>query len=62
MKKVDVNLSPYLSVGEHQVEISARYTPTDADVSIEFNAPGTSNNQQTSGDGELKYQMDVIVR
>ncbi|WP_088240494.1 hypothetical protein [Calothrix rhizosoleniae] len=61
-KKVDVNLSPYLSVGEHQVEISARYTPTDADVSIEFNAPGTSNNQQTSGDGELKYQMDVIVR
>ncbi len=60
--KVDINLSPYLSVGEHKVEISARYTPADSDVSVEFNAPGTSNNQQTSGDGNLNYQMDVSVR
>ncbi|MDJ0675816.1 MAG: hypothetical protein QNJ36_10620 [Calothrix sp. MO_167.B42] len=60
--KVDINLSPYLSVGEHTVEISARYTPADSDVSIEFNAPGTSNNQQTSGNGSINYQMDVSVR
>ncbi len=59
---VDINLSPYLSVGEHKVEISARYTPADSDVSVEFNAPGTSNTQQTSGDGTLNYRMDVSVR
>lgn len=60
--KVDINLSPYLSVGEHKVEISARYTPADSDVSVEFNAPGTNNTQQTSGDGSLNYRMDVSVR
>lgn len=60
--KVDINLSPYLSMGEHKVEISARYSPADSDVSIEFNAPGTSNNQQTSGNGSINYQMDVSVR
>jgi len=60
--KVDINLSPYLSVGEHKVEISARYAPADSDITIAFNAPGTSNNQQTSGNGSINYQMDVSVR
>jgi hypothetical protein len=59
--QADINLSPYLSVGEHKVEISARYTPTDANIKVDFKAPGTSNTQETSGDGSLNYRMDISV-
>ena len=60
-KKVDIDLSPYLSVGNHTVEISARYSPSNSGVSVDFKAPGTSNTQEVSGDGSLNYRMDVNV-
>ncbi len=61
-KNVKVNLSPYLSVGEHKVEVSARYNPPSSSVSVELSGPGTNVAQQNSGNGALNYTMDVNVR
>ena len=60
--KVEIDLSPYLSVGEHTVEISARYAPTSSSVSVELSGPGTNITQQNSGNGILSYTMNVSVR
>ncbi|MDF5719324.1 MAG: hypothetical protein PUP91_02290 [Rhizonema sp. PD37] len=56
-----INLSPLLSVGEHTVKISARYSPTSSSVNVELSGPGTNITQQDSGNGILKYAMDVSV-
>jgi hypothetical protein len=61
-KNVKLNLSPYLSVGEHKVEVSARYNPPSSSVSVELSGPGTNVAQQNSGNGALNYTMDVNVR
>ena len=61
-KNVKLNLSPYLSVGEHKVEVSARYNPPSSSVSVELSGPGTNVAQQNSGNGALNYTMDVSVR
>jgi hypothetical protein len=59
--KVEVNLSPLLSVGEHKVEILGRYVPESSGISIEFSGPSTNVIQQTSGNGILNYVLDVSV-
>ena len=56
-----INLSPLLSVGEHTVKISAHYSPTSSSVNVELSGPGTNITQQDSGNGILKYIMDVSV-
>ncbi|MBW4635689.1 MAG: hypothetical protein KME30_28570 [Iphinoe sp. HA4291-MV1] len=61
-KNAKVDLSRYLSVGEHKVEVSARYNPPTSSVSVELSGPGTSVTQQNSGNGTLNYTMDVSVR
>lgn len=61
-KNVKIDLSRYLSVGEHKVDISARYNPPSSSVSVELSGPGTNVTQQNSGNGALKYSMDVSVR
>jgi hypothetical protein len=60
--KEEINLSPFLSEGEHKVEISARYAPSSSSISVKFDGPGTNVSQQTSGDGVLKATMNVTVR
>ncbi len=57
-----VNLSPYLSMGQHKVEISARYSPPTSGVNIQINGPGTNVTQQNSGEGALNYKIDVNVQ
>ena len=57
-----INLSPYLSVGQHKVEISARYSPPTSGVNVEINGPGTNVTQQNSGEGALNYHIDVNVQ
>ena len=61
-KKTEIDLSRYLSVGEHKVEISANYAPTMSPIKVELNAPNNNVTQQTSGNGRLNYQLDVFVR
>jgi len=58
----EVNLSPYLSVGQHNVEITARYSPPTSGVNIQINGPGTNVTQQNSGEGALNYKIDVNVQ
>lgn len=61
-KTTEIDLSPYLSVGEHKVEISANYAPAISSIKVELNAPNSNVTQQTSGNGILNYQLDVSVR
>ena len=61
-KTTEIDLSRYLSVGEHQVEISANYSPVMSPITVELNAPNSNVTQQTSGNGILNYQLDISVR
>ncbi len=61
-KITKIDLSPYLSLGEHKVEISANYSPAMSPIKVEFNAPNSNVTQQTSGNGILNYQLEVFVR
>jgi len=61
-KKTEIDLSRYLSVGEHKVEISANYSPAMSPIKVELNAPNSNVTQQTSGNGILNYQLEVSVR
>ena len=58
----EVNLSPYLSMGQHNVEITARYSPPTSGVNVQINGPGTNVAQQNSGEGALNYRIDVNVQ
>ncbi|NJQ97542.1 MAG: hypothetical protein HC784_07650 [Hydrococcus sp. CSU_1_8] len=49
--KTKINLSPYLGLGKHKINISARYRPTGDSVQIEFIGPNTQVSQQTGGSG-----------
>ncbi len=60
--QAEINLSPFLSVGEHKVEISGRYAPASSAVSVEISAPGTNVTQQTSGNGVLNYTLDLNIQ
>lgn len=61
-KITEIDLSRYLSVGEHKVEISANYSPKMSSIKVELNAPNNNVTQQTSGNGILNYQLEVSVR
>ena len=61
-KTTKIDLSPYLSVGEHFVEISANYAPKTSPIKVELNAPNNNLSQQTSGNGTLNYQLSILVR
>lgn len=57
----ELNLSPYLSIGQQKVEISAQYSPSTAAVSVEVQGSGNNISQQTSGSGTLNYTLDLNV-
>ncbi len=61
-KTTEIDLSPYLSGGEHKVEISANYAPATSSIKVELNAPNSNVTQQTSGNGILNYQLSISVR
>ena len=60
-RRFQMNLSPYLSDGEHGVRISARYFPKSSSVSVAFRGTGVNVNQQTSGSGILNYVLNLSV-
>lgn len=57
-----IDLSPYLSVGDHKLEVSANYAPVNSEIKVELNAPNSNVTQQTNGDGVFNYQLEVLVR
>jgi uncharacterized protein YxeA len=59
--QIQMNLSPYLSVGQHTVEVTANYTPPSSAISVEIYGPGVSVTQQTNGSGTLNYTLSVTV-
>ncbi len=66
IKKLDskiseINLSPYLSIGEHTVEISGRYSPASSSIKVELRGTGTNVTQQSSGNGVVNHTMTVTV-
>ncbi len=61
-KTSEINLSPYLSVGEHKVEISGRYSPASSSIKMELKGPGTNVTQQSSGNGVVSHSITVTVQ
>jgi uncharacterized protein YxeA len=59
--KVEIDLSPYLSVGEQKIQISARYAPVGSAVNVQVSGPGTNIMQQTKGDGVLNSTINLSV-
>ena len=59
--KIEINLSPYLTTGRHEIEISGNYTPGNSSVKVEFTGPSTQVNQQTSGSGKLVQTLIIDV-
>ena len=57
-----LDLSPYLSVGQQKIEISAQYSPSTAAVSVEVQGSGNNISQQTSGSGRLNYTLDLDIQ
>lgn len=57
-----VNLSPYLSAGQHTIEISGTYSPTSANVQVLLTGPGTQISQQVSGGGTLSQTLQISVQ
>lgn len=55
----EINLSPYLSAGRHTIEIVSSSTPTTANLTVEFVAPGTRTMQQTNGGSRLQLLLLV---
>lgn len=60
-KQSQINLSPYLTRGQKKVEISGSYTPATASVKVEMNSTDNNITQQTSGDGNINYTLNLNV-
>jgi hypothetical protein len=60
--KTQINLAPYLTRGEHRLEIILHYVPVASSVSISFSAPGTNMIQQASGNGNLRHNLLITVK
>ncbi|MEM8779636.1 MAG: hypothetical protein AAGF26_12340 [Cyanobacteria bacterium P01_G01_bin.49] len=60
--ETQVNLSNYLSRGEHQLMVTGSYYPSHSSVIIELNSNTTQVSQQTSGTGSLNQQLTIGVR
>ncbi len=56
-----VNLSNYLSPGNHEIAVTGNYSPAQGSVIIEVNGNGTQISQQTRGTGILNQQLNMEV-
>ncbi len=56
-----INLSPYLKMGRHVVEISGQYQPSSGSVMVEFIGPGTESVQEMGGSGKLRQKLIIEV-
>jgi hypothetical protein len=61
-KKIEINLSPYLSRGKQILQVKGNYQPASSTVNLEFNSPENNTIQQSSGTGKLDYQIALNVQ
>ena len=57
-----LDLAPYLSGNTTTVALTADYAPASARVAMEFTGPETTVSQQTSGNGQLNYELVLELR
>jgi hypothetical protein len=57
-----INLSPYLSTGQHTVEIVGSPGSASTTVQISLTGPGTQLSYQISGQGQLRYTLQISVQ
>ena len=57
-----LNLSHYLSEGQHTIEIVGTYSPASATAEISLTGPGTQISQQTSGRGIIHNTWQISVQ
>ena len=60
--KIEFDLSPHLSVGKNTVEIDAGYAPASSNLEIEMNGPGSTVSQQSSGNGVVNSNLNIMVK
>jgi hypothetical protein len=59
--QISFNLSPFISQGINQVEISGNYKPLTSSINIEFYGSSTKIYQQVSGNGTLRQTLMINV-
>lgn len=57
-----VDLTPYLSGSDHNVEIMGSYAPVNETVRISFSGPGTQVTQQSNSAGIVNHHLQISVR
>ena len=60
-RDAEVNLSPYLSKGQHVIILSGSYSPSSASVQVQLNGANTQISQQVSGSGSLNQRFIIEV-
>jgi hypothetical protein len=60
-QNTEINLSPYLSKGQHVIVLSGRYSPSNASVQVKFNGANSQISQQVSGSGSFNQTFTIEV-
>ncbi len=56
-----IDLSPHLKGTSNEIVITGSYAPTAGPVLIRFKGPDTFIQQQTGSDGQLNFQLTLLV-
>ena len=57
-----LDVAPYLSAAKTtRINVTGTYSPSTASVTLQFEGPGVSMSQQSSGSGRLEYQLNLEV-
>ena len=56
-----LDLSPHLREKSNQITITGTYSPTTGPVLIRFKGPDTFIQQQTGENGQLNFQLNLVV-
>ncbi|AFZ37514.1 hypothetical protein Sta7437_4037 [Stanieria cyanosphaera PCC 7437] len=60
--ETSLDLAPRLVKGMNTIEIVGNYSPSNANVTIQFSGVGNSITQQSSGSGILQHKLIINVR
>ena len=57
-----LDVAPYLSADKvTRIDVTGTYSPSTASVTLQFEGPGVSMSQQSSGSGRLEYELNLEV-
>lgn len=60
--ETSLDLAPRLVKGINTIEIAGNYSPSNANVTIQFSGIGNTVTQQSSGSGILQHKLIIDVR